>query len=246
MRMIVSAVQNEDSLCYLLTDLTPQLEKVLRDNHYSIVGDGFSKCFRMPVANPEIIKANFLRSADEMFADLANGKPMRWEKGLKHFASIAEEAGIHWWTNGKAALALMGVDIAVDDLDFVFDADDIHLVNEAFKEFIVEPIISTEGTPRDGIVQYYGVAYSHCRICLMFEPYAALDHPEPVHVGQYARHHLEAINWNGYNIKVAPLDLHLQTYKRWGSNPIITQIEDFINRKKQMSRIPSLQRTQDY
>jgi hypothetical protein len=126
----------------------------------------------------------------------------------------------------------MGVDIKVDDLDLIFYTPDIALVNEAFKEYIVEPIVSTEGTPRSGTFKYYGVVYSYCRTCFMFEPFDSVDNPEPTHFGQYAIKNLETINWNGYSIKVAPLDLHLKTYERWGSKQTAQKIKEYLQKSR--------------
>jgi len=156
--MRVSIKDKDNYMCYHLSDLSPEYEKVLKDNHYIKEGDSFYKCFKLPFANTTETKHNFLKYAEEMFSHIVSLKPMKWKEGLMYFASIAKDSDIDWWTTGKAALALMGVDVIVDDLDFIFYTPDITLVNEAFKEYIVEPIVSTEGTKRDGIFKYYHTA----------------------------------------------------------------------------------------
>lgn len=226
----VSVLERDNKVCYQISDFAPQYERVLKNNHYLKVENRFEKCFLLPFANPDKTKANFLKYAENMFAEEASSKPMRWQEGLRHFAAIAKEAGIDWWTSGRTALALKGVDIEVNDLDFIFYSKDINVINEAFSDYIIEPIVSTEGGPRSNWVKYFGVAYSYCQTCFAVEPHDFVDVPEPVHFGQYAIKNLEIVNWNGYDIKVSSIDLHLKTYERWGKTNVAQKIKDYLHR----------------
>ncbi len=43
-----------------------------------------------------------------------------------------------------------------------------------------------------------------------------LDSPEPVHFGPYAANHLITVHWNGFDVKVPPIELYIKTLTRWG------------------------------
>lgn len=229
--MKIDIYEQDGNLVYQVSDISKEYHNVLKDNLYEKIDEKYVKNFDLPITNKAQTINNFSKYAPKMFSDIINNKPMQWKDGLNHFATIAKKAEINWWTNGKAALALMGVDLEVDDLDFIFDYSDINKVNFAFKDYIIEPIQSTQGTFRENIVRYYGVAYSHCRTCFMFEPQKSLDHPEPVHFGTYASEHLDTIKWLNHNIKIAPLKLHLNTYKRWGSETNVRKIKEFLEKE---------------
>lgn len=107
-----------------------------------------------------------------------------------------------------------GIDAEINDVDFYFHLNDLDVVYKAFSDYIIEPIVSD--TWRANAFQYYGLAYSLCTICLFVEPLAELDIPEPVHFGQYASKNLVTVRWNGYDIKVPPIELYIKTLTRWG------------------------------
>jgi len=165
-----------------------------------------------------------------MFYEEALSKHVRWQEGLKHFAIIAQEANLDWWTTGKILLPLNGIDTEINDIDFYFHLKDLKRVYDAFSDYIIEPIVSD--TWRSNAFQYYGLAYSHCTICMFIEPLATLDIPEPVHFGQYASKNLVTVNWNGYDIKVPPIELYINTLMRWGKKERAESIKNAINYTK--------------
>ena len=148
-----------------------------------------------------------------MLKEEAGLTAMNWQGSLENFASIAQKAGIKWWTTGAILQPLHGIDTAVGDLDFYFGLSDLNAVYEAFQDYIIEPI--TPGH-RSNTFQFHGLAYSECTVCLFFEPNPSLDVPEPVHFGLYAAEHLETVVWRGYEIKVPSIELYIKTLKRWG------------------------------
>ena len=141
---------------------------------------------------------------------------MNWQDGLEKLSIIAEEADIKWWTSGKILLPLNGIDAEIDDVDFIFNKNDLESVCDTFQKYIVEPIIYKGN--RYPTFQYNGMAYIHCEICMLSEPNADIDIPEPSHFGPYAAANLEMKNWKGHKIKAPPIELYIKTLERWGKN----------------------------
>jgi len=44
---------------------------------------------------------------------------MNWQGGLEQLAIIAKKADIEWWTTGKILLPFNGIDVEIDDVDFI-------------------------------------------------------------------------------------------------------------------------------
>jgi hypothetical protein len=206
--------EKEDKLYYSIYDAEPALEKAMSGLGFVKSGDAYIKAFPLSFPYREKIVSNFLKNAEAVIKTEARLAPMNWREGFEHFASIAQKAGIDWWTTGKMLLPLHGIDTDIDDVDFYFHEADLDKVSTMFADYLLEPIIAE--THRSRAFQYYGMAYSHCPICMLVEPQPSLDLPEPVHFGQYAANHLESVNWNSYAIKVPPIELYINTLKRWG------------------------------
>lgn len=227
--MRASVSESNGRLWYRISDVEPEAERSLKESHYRKENGAYVKSFPLPVTNTEKTKANFLKYAGKMFTEAVETRDFEWQKGLLHFAGIAKAAGIDWWTCGRIALALHGMEVEVNDLDFIFSSKELDKVNEAFQDYIVEPV--TEGVYRTNWVKRFGTAYSHCPICFAFDPCDFVDMPEPTHFGPYASQHLDTVLWNGLELRVSPLDLHLKTYAKWGKAHIASQIGDFIKNK---------------
>lgn len=228
--MDISAYEKDNKLYYEIKKYDITLEKAFVHNGYVKFGDAYIKSFPLIFPYRDKIIRNYLRDAESMFYEEASSKPVRWQEGLEHFASIAQKCNLDWWTTGKILLPLNGIDVEVDDVDFYFHLNDLNDIYRAFSDYIIEPIVSD--TWRANTFQYYGLAYSYCTVCLFVEPLASLDVPEPVHFGQYASRNLESINWNGYNIKVPPIELYVKTLTRWGKKEKAESIMRALHSKK--------------
>jgi hypothetical protein len=55
-----------------------------------------------------------------------------------------------------------------------------------------------------------------------------LDNPEPIDCGPYAKNNLETMNWEGYTIKVPPLELQLNVIKLRGRIDRVKKTEEYI------------------
>jgi len=149
---------------------------------------------------------------------------MKWEEGLLQLASIAQKANIKWWTTGKILLPLNGIDAEIDDLDFYFDKSDLDAVCDVFKDCIIEPIV--QGGSRTPTFGYNGKLFLNCEICMFSEPNANIDVPDTTHFGPYAAANLMTVNWNGYEIKVPPIELYIKTLENWGKIEFAKRIKN--------------------
>jgi hypothetical protein len=229
--MEITALRNESMLVYKIIEPDPSFEITLIDHHYVKTDNVYEKRFPLPIENENRTISNYIKYAEQMFTEEKRGEPMKWRESLTHFASIAKKAGILWWISGRTALALKGIEIEVDDLDFIFREQDLPALKEAFRNYIIEPVVSTENGPRSKWVKYFGTAYSHCRVCFAAEPHLSVDQPEPVHFGPHAFTRLEPVFFGGFQVLIPPLVLHLSTYKRWGFSDVVEKIKPFMKNK---------------
>jgi hypothetical protein len=72
----------------------------------------------------------------------------------------------------------------------------------------------------------------HCRIDIASDPQSSVDEPEPVDFGPYAKSKLETITWNGYKVRIPPIELQLNVNKRRHRIERVRLIEEYINTHK--------------
>lgn len=110
------------------------------------------------------------------------------------------------------------------DVDIMIDSRSIDEITEVFSDCLIEPIVDTNGW----LTKDFGVIFLHARIDIASDPQGILDIPEPVDCGPYTRQNLEIINWNGYEIKIPPLELQLNVNRRRERMDRVKLIEDFM------------------
>jgi hypothetical protein len=112
------------------------------------------------------------------------------------------------------------------DVDIMTDSKSIGEIAEVFSEYLIEPIVDTNGW----LTREFGVIFLHTRIDIASDPQEILDIPQPVDCGPYAKNNLETIEWNGYEIKLPPLELQLTANKKRRRMDRVKLIEDFIRK----------------
>ena len=76
----------------------------------------------------------------------------------------------------------------------------------------------------------FGVIFLYARIDIASDPQDSLDDPEPVDCGPYAKRNLEELVWNGYVIKVPPIELQLNVNRRRERLDRVELIEAYMNK----------------
>lgn len=149
--------------------------------------DKFLKIYPKTVTEKELIKKNFERLGESMFLNSGD-----WKNALLTFAKKSSENKIKWYITGSVSEAVLGVDINPHDIDIVIHERDFFKVKDVFGDFLVEPFVDNNGT---WVVRYFG------RLCIdgvMIDVVADEKRNEE-------NYFYETIQWNGYSLKVEPL-----------------------------------------
>lgn len=213
-----------DTIAYRVHDFDPKHQNTLQACFYEDVGTGWVK--RYPKQSPYLdqMMRRYARCAPDMFDQLGRFVDTPWQDGLEAWCRLLEPTGIFWWLTGSCAACIRGVPLLPHDIDIMVDSRDTGRLTELLKDCLIEPITDTLGW----LTKDFGVAFLHCRIDIASDPVAALDLPEPIDCGPYARDHLDTVVWRGQTIRVPPLELQLAANRRRGRSDRIAAIEDFL------------------
>lgn len=201
-----------DRLVYRLLDVDPAYDAVLRMCFWDRDDLGWHRRYPRDAADVGRASARFAAQCEEMFAQLAYLRPIPWEQALLAFADRAARHGLGWWLTGSVSACIRGIPLDPHDVDVMIDGRDATLFADAFCDYLVEPIVDTEGW----LTKDFGVLFWHARIDIASDPSPALDQPTPADCGPFARDHLEQVDYRGRAIRVPPLDLLAATNRRRG------------------------------
>ncbi|MCC5909400.1 MAG: hypothetical protein JJT76_03055 [Clostridiaceae bacterium] len=216
-----------DSVIFRVYDFDSKYEKILKMCYYEFDANSYIKKFPKNTKNLKKIQTHYSNNFKEMFDQLGYFRPIPWQKALLQFIEKVQEKQINWWLTGSCAACIRGITLNPHDIDIMVDSEDINKINEVFKDYIIEPIIDTNGW----LTKEFGVIFLHARIDIASDPQTCLDDPEPVDCGPYARANLEEILWNGHLIKVPPVNLQLNVNKRRGRLDRVKLIQEFIKKQ---------------
>ena len=219
--MHITFEESENDVIFKITEFDPKFENVFKICYYQSDGKSYYKSFPKNTKNIELIKQHYLKNAEEMFNQLGYFRPIPWEDALYEFVKRMKGSQVEWWLTGSCATCIRGIPLNPHDVDITFNSKDIDELNEIFANYLIEPIVDTNGW----LTKDFGVVFLHARIDLASDPVAALDEPEPVDCGPFARAHLETVTWRGYEIKVPPLYLQLNVNKKRGRHDRVHLIQ---------------------
>jgi hypothetical protein len=222
--MKIQFKEEDNTVSYVVSEYPKEYKPILESQYYTPVNGAYVKKFPNNLDNLKKAEANFVKYADDMFAQMGYFKEIHWESALLSFIEKARYHEIDWWLTGSCALCVRGINVMPHDIDIILDSHDIQKINEMFSDYIVEPINSTKGWVTD----YFGVLFMDARIDLAFDPQEFADHPEPCDFGLYAKSNLQNVLWKGNTIKVPPLELQLQVNHRRGRHDRVRAIKEFI------------------
>jgi hypothetical protein len=156
---------------------------------------------------------NFSDSALAMLRQAARLDPVPWREALREVCDRTAGGRLGWWLTGSAALAVRGAPIEPGDLDLVCTNEEAVWLGETFADAMIEPVARSG----DGwISDCWGRAFWAARIEWIGGPKPAVDKPLPSDFGPVAASRLETVRWEGWPIRVPPLDLQLAVSQRRG------------------------------
>ncbi|SDZ03512.1 nucleotidyltransferase domain-containing protein [Tindallia californiensis] len=214
-----------DEVIYRIYDVEPKYENILQMCFYQKDGRGYIKKYPKNAKYLDKMKKRYYQNAQRMFDQLGYFCDVPWEKGLKKFCSMVQDSNINWWLTGSCAACIRGVELNPHDIDIMIDSKSVAEITELFKDYLIEPIINTNGW----LTKDFGVIFMDVRIDIASDPSPVLDEPEPVDCGPFALNHLEVVNWNGFQIKVPPLDLQLNVNRKRGRMDRVKKMEEFLH-----------------
>lgn len=224
--MRVSFEEADEKVIFRISEFDPKYEKILKMCFYENDGRGYIKIYPKNAKYLDSIMARYSDNAKLMFDQLGYFAPVPWEKALAEFCQRTQDTNIDWWLTGSCAACIRGIKMNPHDVDIMTDSGCIDEITEVFSEFLIEPIVDTNGW----LTRDFGVIFLHARIDIASDPQDILDIPEPIDCGPYARQNLEIIKWNGYEIKVPPLELQLNVNRRRERLDRVKLIEDFMKK----------------
>ncbi len=202
--------EQNDMMVFRISDFDWKYEKVFKMCFYSQEGDSYTKRYPLNTKYLDKIMKHYSDHAQEMFDQLGYFKPIPWEKALFWFSQELENKNINWWLTGSCAVCIRGIPLQPHDVDIMVDSSDVYNISEIFSDFLIEPIVDTNGW----LTKDFGVIYKDARIDIASDPQPVLDDPEPIDCGPYAKNNLETVNWQGFAIKIPPLQLSLNVNRR--------------------------------
>jgi hypothetical protein len=223
--MKISFEECDDNIIFRIYDFDIKYENVLKMCFYQNDGNSYIKRFPKDTKYIEKIKSHFLNNAQEMFDQLGYFKPIPWEKALLEFVKRVG-TDIDWWLTGSCAACIRGIPLEPHDVDIMVDSKDVERISDIFSDYLIEPIIDTNGW----LTKDFGVIFLYARIDIASDPQDSLDDPEPVDCGPYAKRNLEELVWNGYIIKIPPLELQLNVNRRRERHDRVELIEEYMNK----------------
>jgi len=222
--MNIEFVSNNDRVTFRVYDFSSSIEEALRMCFYQKEGNSYVKNFPASTPHLDKIMAHYAKYAEEMFLQLVYQRPIPWEKGLLEFLKRVRNSDVDWWLTGSCAACIRGINLNPHDIDIIVDSRSVEMINTLFQDDIIEPIIDTNGW----LTKDFGVLFIHCRIDIASDPQSSLDEPEPADCGPYAKSKLETINWNGYEVRIPPIELQLNVNKKRQRNERVKLIEAYM------------------
>jgi hypothetical protein len=115
-----------------------------------------------------------------------------------------------------------GARIEPGDIDLVCSGDGALGLGVIFADAIIEPVVHDASSP---ISDYWGRAFLGARLEWIGAPKAGVDSPSPSDFGPVAASRLETVTWEGWQLRVPPLDLQRAVSQRRGLTSRVALID---------------------
>jgi hypothetical protein len=202
------------NMVFRLRDLDPTYHAAARDLGFAVTENDFTRTRAFVAATPDLprICANFRRHAASMLRQTARTELVPWESALRLWLKRLEGHRVDWFLCGSAALAVRSIPVIPRDIDIVTDDVGALKLGEIFADYLVEPVAPIEGW----ICNWFGRAFLEARFEWVGGVHSQVDTPSLSDFGPAAERQLEVISWNGYELRLPPLELQLAVCERRG------------------------------
>jgi hypothetical protein len=191
---------------FLIADVEPVYEEILQGLLYPQFEDGFGKALPADTPDLDLIYLNFERYAEEMLLQAAGVHRVPWERALTAFLQIIEHQGIDWWLT-------------------VVDEEGAQRLGELLMDYIYEPVMPVQ----DWVGSWFGRAFLHARFEWVGDVNESIEQYGASDAGPTAARRLESVIWQGYEIRLPPLDLQLAVSERRGLTERVEKIKYFMS-----------------
>jgi hypothetical protein len=201
-------------------DLAAPAEDVLMD--YQRNGDEWRRGYPADTPGLDICWQNFASCAELMLQQAARLQSVPWRETLHELCRRTSGRESSWWLAGSTALAVRGARIEPGDIDLVCSGDGALGLGVIFADAIIEPVVHDASSP---ISDYWGRAFLGARLEWIGAPKAGVDSPSPSDFGPVAASRLETVTWEGWQLRVPPLDLQRAVSQRRGLTSRVALID---------------------
>jgi hypothetical protein len=201
-------------------ELAAPAERVLMD--YQRNGDEWRRGYPADTPRLDVCWQNFANCAELMLRQAARLQPVPWRETLRELCRRTNGREQDWWLAGSTALAVRGASIEPGDIDLVCSDGCALSLGTIFADALIEPVVRDSS---GSISEYWGRAFLTARLEWIGTPKAGVDSPSPSDFGPIAASRLETVTWEGWQLRVPPLDLQLAVSQRRGLTARVALID---------------------
>jgi len=222
--MILNSSENDGKIRFSISQFEEKYREIFNMCFYKEEEGVFYKDFPSEYPHINKIRGNFEKHGKTMFAQLGYFSDVPWSNALLSFCRMIEGHEIDWWLTGSCASCLRGIELNPHDIDIMIDSRDVAELADIFSDFLIEPIVDTGGW----LTKDFGVIFIGARVDIASDPVESLDDPLPVDCGPTARKNLETISWNGFSVRIPPIEFQLNANRLRGRVERVKLIEEYM------------------
>ncbi|MGD0244126.1 MAG: hypothetical protein ABSB59_27920 [Streptosporangiaceae bacterium] len=201
-------------------ELAASAEGVLMD--YERDGGEWRRGYPASTPGLDTCWRNLAGCAELMLRQAAGLEPVPWRETLRELCRRTSGRESSWWLAGSTALAVRGAGIEPGDIDLVCSGEGALRLGAIFADALIEPVAYDSGS---FLGDYWGRAFLGARLEWVGAPKAGVDSPLPTDFGPLAASRLETVTWEGWPLRVPPLDLQRAVSQRRGLTARVALID---------------------
>ncbi len=215
---------DEGTVWFAVSEIGPQLAEAARRvlMGYEHTGPEWRRSYPAGASHLEQAWQNFARYIEPVLRQAARLDPIPWRDALRELCQRTSGQPVNWWLTGSAALAVRGAPIEPGDLDLVCNAQDAVALGDLFCDAMLEPVVPAS---QEWISDWWGRAFCGARIEWIGGVRHFADEPLPSDFGPVAASRLETVTFDGWPIKVPPLELQRAVSQRRGLADRVAMID---------------------